>query len=105
MHTCTHFVANRIDVFADLALPRADDLVAQRSRHGVGALVYFVVADQLRFPQSGVGPREFGSPVNWTVVPEAPVDENRNPCHGEDNVGGAALLELQPNSESEPPSM
>lgn len=66
-------------------LPRPEDRPAVVAQISVDCLIPCDVALELRKPIAGVGPG-LGS-VDWTAVPEAPIDEDGHPCSSENDVG------------------
>jgi hypothetical protein len=88
-------------VIADFALPDPNDLPACFLCQESGPLVTLGVPAHLLFPQLGVrsGPRLLAA-VNGTAVPEAAVDEHRQPTARQDNVGRAPLGKLAVEAKS-----
>src|ERR1700691_4442196 len=67
-----------------LVLPEPDHGPARRAERGVGGPVALHIAAQLRFPVPGIG--RWLAAVLRAAVPEAPVDEHRDPLGCEHDV-------------------
>mgnify|MGYP001227613457 CR=1 FL=1 len=82
-----------------LMLPDPDDLPTVVVENPVGFLVTFHVPLDLGLPEVGVGPRS--DVMLRTAVPEASVDEDRDPCCAEDEVRCPAEILYRSGIDSE----
>jgi hypothetical protein len=81
-------------------LPYPDDSPAQIGQTSIGVTVALKVGLDLRPPPLGVIFRP--SPVGWAAMPEAAVDEDRNPLSGKDNIDRPTATLKQPNVHPKP---
>lgn len=96
---------SRNDIVDSLVLPESKHAPPALSEYRIRSEIPFPISSDLGVPPAGIGLRH--TAVNGTPVPEASVEENRNPSSRPNYVAAEALIRQKPsvNSESVSPGM